>query len=985
MCVLVVQLLFHLCTHWSQKVHKVVAFKEANIHQATHVLAKPTKKHKSYSYKIVPLTRDPLCFEYCHKQYFYDDNKKIFAKAAFPVDLQFSEYKASKGTSSQDQKDNTLEVPIPTFGELMKEHVLAPFFVFQLFCVLLWMLDEYWQLSVYTLCMLFVFESTVVLQRIQNWKRIKQMRKASKKVTVLRRGERKVIPSEYLTPGDKVLIEVKEESLVAPCDMLLLKGNCSVDESILTGESVPQFKEDISNRKNEDSLNMKKDKQHLILGGTQLLKTHNGHSKEVTCYVLRTGWNTTQGKVMRTILFSSERMTVGSKEAFLFIFILLVFAFAAVGYVVYHALQSENRDPYKLLLKCVMIITSVVPPELPIELALAVNSSILALQMKQIFCTEPFRLPVAGKSTMCCFDKTGTLTDQDFVVKGVARPCSSFNEAKSLKALSDINREAALVIGGCHTLTCDEKGLLGDPIEKAAVTALGATVKEFSTEFSFGEVSILRRFAFNSEVKRMSTVIKETQSLKLVCKGAPEVLSKVMAEKPKYYEDLVSHFSGQGFRVLALAYKELTTEESKNLRDLSREDLEKDLQFSGLLVLQSPIKKGTFKVIRELQSSMHEVCMITGDNMFTAAQVALELNIAQDFCFVSLEEDKIELKNSLGEVAHSQSLCVTGDLLERVINTPYFWRIKVFARVSPSQKEVIVNKLNERFYTVMCGDGTNDVGGLKKAHAGVALLNRPLSLKKQTMPTETIEMGDASIAAHFTSKKSTIKSVKHIIQQGRCTLVTTYQMYKILALNCLVSAYSLSVLYLDGVKFGDSQSTISAICVSAFFFCVSRSKPLSTLSHHKPPNTVFEWQIVVSVFLQFVVQLGGLVYVFQISRPYVDLEQLEKDTEFYPNVFNSSLYLYTSWINGINFLVNYQGLPFMQPLKENKGLYKFLLVYLCGNFLAALQIEPLGYWLELAEMPSSEYSYQLAGVLLGVLGLCWGIEKGCTKLKYGSF
>jgi len=109
---------------------------------------------------------------------------------------------------------------------------------------------------------------------------------------------------------------------------------------------------------------------------------------------------------------------------------------------------------------------------------------------------------------------------------------------------------------------------------------------------------------------------------------------------------------------------------------------------------------------------------------------------------------------------------------------------------------------------VMCGDGTNDVGGLKKAHVGIALLNKPVKQAPknplQQMQQETIEFGDASVAAHFTSKISSIMSVKYIVQQGRCALVTTYQMYKILALNCLLSAYSLSILASDGVRIGDT-------------------------------------------------------------------------------------------------------------------------------------------------------------------------------------
>lgn len=146
----------------------------------------------------------------------------------------------------------------------------------------------------------------------------------------------------------------------------------------------------------------------------------------------------------------------------------------------------------------------------------------------------------------------------------------------------------------------------------------------------------------------------------------------------------------------------------------------------------------------------------------------------------------------------------------------------------------------------MCGDGTNDVGSLKRADVGLAIINKKepskedkKKLKSMSMmpPKELmqgksfqeqrqiqmkhmeeykkqqaklmgagdaqIELGDASIAAPFTYQYSSLKSAKAIIKQGRSTLTTTFQMYKILSLNSLISAYTMSALYLDGVKFGD--------------------------------------------------------------------------------------------------------------------------------------------------------------------------------------
>lgn len=98
------------------------------------------------------------------------------------------------------------------------------------------------------------------------------------------------------------------------------------------------------------------------------------------------------------------------------------------------------------------------------------------------------------------------------------------------------------------------------------------------------------------------------------------------------------------------------------------------------------------------------------------------------------------------------------------------------------------------------------------------------TLMENEQEPPTIKLGDASVAAPFTSKLANVVAIANIVRQGRCTLVAMIQMYKILALNCLISAYSLSVLYLKGIKFGDGQATISGVLMSACFLGISRAR-----------------------------------------------------------------------------------------------------------------------------------------------------------------
>lgn len=222
---------------------------------------------------------------------------------------------------------------------------------------------------------------------------------------------------------------------------------------MLSGESTPLLKESIELRPSSDKLDMAAtDRNSVLFGGTKVLQANAPDTSTSSlptppdggclAMVLKTGFGSSQGQLIRTMIFSTERVSANNLESFLFIAFLLVFAVAASAYVWIKGVENDRKRT-KLLLDCVIIITSVVPPELPMELSLAVNGSLVALSKHgastvfvpceaapqlirflfyttAIFCTEPFRIPFAGRVDICCFDKTGTLTGEDLVVEGVA-------------------------------------------------------------------------------------------------------------------------------------------------------------------------------------------------------------------------------------------------------------------------------------------------------------------------------------------------------------------------------------------------------------------------------------------------------------------------------------------------------------------------------------------------------------------------------------
>lgn len=202
---------------------------------------------------------------------------------------------------------------------------------------------------------------------------------------------------QFMPPKLRNLPEKKESEenhKVLPCDFLILSGTCVVNESIMTGESIPQIKDSIQSLNHDEILDIKnKHKTRVVFCGTEVIQifSDNNFSSQyipkppIDCcigYVLRTGFETAKGKLTRTVLFNNENLNIKQGEAFILIFILLLFSIWSSVNILLQGLDDPSRDKNKLFLRCILIITTVVPPELPMILTIAVNSSLVYLQKK---------------------------------------------------------------------------------------------------------------------------------------------------------------------------------------------------------------------------------------------------------------------------------------------------------------------------------------------------------------------------------------------------------------------------------------------------------------------------------------------------------------------------------------------------------------------------------------------------------------------------
>ncbi|KAK3261285.1 hypothetical protein CYMTET_29801 [Cymbomonas tetramitiformis] len=342
------------------------------------------------------------------------------------------------------------------------------------------------------------------------------------------------------------------------------------------------------------------------------------------------------------------------------------------------------------------------------------------------------------------------------------------------------------------------------------------------------------------------------------------------------------------------------------------------------------------------------------------------------------KKDSVELQNLQKQYYEEE--------LQRLKNAGEGWaEMKAF-------KSALNRVMDEQKKRVKDRQGGND--------SGIAAQAAAMAADMDTGEMPVLKLGDASVAAPFTSKLPSIKSCVDVIRQGRCTLVSTIQMQQILALNCLIAAYSLSALYLDGVRSGEAQMIASGVLLTIASLAFSYARPVDKLSEVRPITTIFHPAISISIVGQLLIHLYCMVRSINMAKEFSSAEELEELSmpspispglaeeessllmkPFKPTLLNTVVFLVETSQQVSVMAVNYKGRPFMIASTENAPMLYSLLACCLGTFIAAFEVIPeLNSLLQLVPLPSDEFRLEILRILSMSVGGAFLWDRICVAI-----
>ncbi|XP_072334440.1 polyamine-transporting ATPase 13A2 isoform X3 [Scyliorhinus torazame] len=950
-------------------------------------------------------------------RYIWIEKKQSFCKLRVLEESLTCEdiHRQQRGLSKHNQNTkrvygpNVIDVPVKTYLRLLIEEVLNPFYVFQIFSIILWITDQYYY---YAVCILVISIISIGISLYQTHKQsvtLRDMVKLTLNVRIHREsGEEEMVNSQDLVPGDCIMIP--EDGMQVPCDAALLTGECMVNESMLTGESMPVMKTSIPDQ--DVNYSSEEHKRHTLFCGTEVLQSKNySMDQQVVAVVVRTGFCTAKGELTSSILYPKPLGFKFYKDAVKFICFLAVLALLGDIYSIV-ILERQHVSVGRLVKRVLDLITIIVPPALPAAMTVGTIYAQNRLKKYGIFCISPPRINICGKLKLICFDKTGTLTEEGLDIWGVVLAVDETFEP-IVHDIWHISGPMLHALATCHSVTLLNNQPIGDSLDLKMIESTGWILTDEITESDivsrFGmkvvsvikpppleeqpygnkqrvSLGILRRFPFASELQRMSVIIKKSDSspVEVYMKGAPEMVASLCIKEtvPVDFSEMLRYYARDGYRVLGLAYKTLSQDITfEAIHKLERNSVESEMTFLGFLIMRNILKRETRPVIDSLNRANFRTVMVTGDNMLTA------LNVARNCGMIDLR-DRVIFANASppsrdkpacvkflpSEPASGQQngteqqqpgihsmeqscyhFALNGksfavvydyfpDLLQKILI-----RGTVYARMAPHQKTQLVESLQKLDYSVgMCGDGANDCGALKAADAGISLSE-----------------AEASVASPFTSKIDNIECVPMVIREGRASLITSFGVFKYMAMYSMIQFVTVLIMYSINSSLGDWQFLyFDLVITTTVAVLMGRTEPAKELVAQRPAGSLISISVLGSLLLQtlLVILIQALTCTVTTTQSWFVPGNVSSSNNGLPNYENTALFCVSGFQYLILATVLSKGQPFRKPLYSNV-LFLVALILLCTLmvFLTFCPLQFIRQILQLMRITDLKFQFLLLG------------------------
>ncbi len=566
---------------------------------------------------------------------------------------------------------------------------------------------------------------------------------------VIRDGIGRTINVEEVVPGDLVILSSGDK---VPADVRLLSSqNLAIDESQLTGESLAVSKNARADVADDAPLS-----ERINQCFASSIITHGRAQAMVTA----TATNTEIGKIASHV--TQERVSEPPLMIRIRSFTYQVAGgiFVAILALTIMMLLKGGYDREAIILMTIGLAVSVIPEGLPAALTVALAMGMRRMAKANVIIRKLVAVEGLGSCTFICSDKTGTLTVNELTIQQVVLPdkniyqvtgegispggeiCGDTEKAhlRQLCIAGVLANESHLDYAGGEWVS---DGDIVDIAFLVLAKKLGMSISDLREQ-----QTQLELIPYEPEKAYSGSINFDGDSTWLYAKGSPEKILSMcnMMETEQgpveierhYLENQSESLAAQGYRLIALAKREIIENGHRKMEQMC---------FLGMVAMIDPVRKEAFTALEHCRSAGIEVAMVTGDHPATAKSIAMELGLCQE-----------------------NSQVVTGSMIHKAIikgQTAFdelIRPVRVFARIEPQQKEMIVDSfMRQNHFVAVTGDGVNDAPAMRRANTGIAMGKRGTDVAKETADLIITDDNFASIVSGIEQGRVVYNNIRKVI------------------------------------------------------------------------------------------------------------------------------------------------------------------------------------------------------------------------------